>query len=60
MHYPPWEAVSSQDACLHPCCYFGFAQPSHLLEFVSLVEAGMVGQVVVAAEGTTLCLSHAQ
>lgn len=50
MHYPLLEAVSFQGAFLHPYWYSGFAPPLRLLGFVSLVEAGMVGYVVVVED----------
>jgi hypothetical protein len=59
MHYPSMEAVSFQDAFLHPYWYSGFAPPLHLLGFVSLVEVGMVAYVVAVEDGT-VSQSHDQ
>jgi len=46
-HYPSLETVSFQDAFLHPCYYSGFASPLHLLQFVLLVDIGMVVLIAV-------------
>lgn len=59
MHYPSPEAVSFQGAFLHPYWYSGFAPPLHLLGSVSLVEAGMVGYVVIV-EDRIVSQSHDQ